>query len=102
MSKTSIASEANAPALNDRAGQIAHFQEHSYVVLPGVLSPDQVVTLNASIDRDKAANPFLWWFQGSPNNGGNLLLTEPIFDIAPRIPVVLELLDALDGQSGLL
>ena len=97
MSKTAVASEANAPALDDRAGQIAHFKEHSYVVLPNVLSAAQVADLNAAIDRDRDANPFLWWFQGSPNNGGNLLLTEPVFDLAPRIPVVLELLDTLMG-----
>ena len=97
MSKTAIASEANAPALDDRAGQIAHYKENSYVVLPGILNAEQVADLNAALDRDKAANPFLWYFMGSPNNAGNLLLTEPVFDLAPRVPVVLDLLDKLMG-----
>ena len=86
MSKITVASESNAPALSDRAGQIACFRENSYVVLPGVLSAAQVQALNAAIDRDRKANPFLWWFKGSPNNGSNLLLTEPAFDLAPRPP----------------
>lgn len=98
MTIVSVASEANAPSLEDQAGQIAYFREHSYVVLPRILNAEQVHILNEAIDRDRATNPFLWWFQGSPNNGGNLLLTEPDFDIAPRIPVVLDLLDALMGD----
>ena len=95
--KAAVASEATAPALSDRDGQVAHFKEHSYVVLPGVLNSEQVASLNAAIDRDRDANPFLWWFKGAPNNGSNLLLTEPVFDLAPRVPVVLDLLDRLMG-----
>ncbi len=92
-----VASEANAPRLDDREGQVAHFQKHSYVVLPGLLDPDQIARLNAAIDVDREANPFLWWFVGQPNNAGNLLLTQPAFELAPRLPVVLELLQALMG-----
>ena len=99
MSIHSIASEANAPALQDRDGQIAHFNAHSYVVLPNVLTSDQVASLNAAIDRDRDTNSFLWWFKGAPNNASNLLLTEPVFDLAPRAPVVLDLLSALMGGA---
>ena len=99
MSTISVASETNAPALHDRAAQVAHFKAHSYVVLPGILDAGQVADLNAAIDRDRAAHPFLWWFAGNPNNGGNLLLTEPVFDLAPRLPVVLALLGELMGSA---
>ena len=95
--KTTIASEANAPALDDIEAQFAFFKSNSYVVLPGLLSPDFIQTLNAAIDRDRAENNFLWWFKGSPNNASNLLLTEPVFDQAARLPVVLNLLDRLMG-----
>jgi hypothetical protein len=97
MSKTQVASDTNCPALDDRAAQIAHYKENSYVVLPGVLNAEQLATLNAAIDRDRAANPSLWWYEGYGNNAGNLLLTEPEFDIAPRIPAVLDLVNQLMG-----
>lgn len=95
--QTSIASEANAPALHDIDAQVAFFKEHSYVVLPGLFSPEYVATLNETIDRDRKENDFLWWFKGSPNNAGNLLLTQTVFDPAVRHPVVLNLLDRLMG-----
>ena len=95
--KTLIASEANAPALDDIEAQTAFFKANSYVVLPGLLSPELVRTLNAAIDEDRRDNEFLWWFRGAPNNASNLLLTQPVFDQATRLPVALNLLDRLMG-----
>ena len=95
--KTSVASEANAPALDDIEAQVAFFTANSYVVLPSLLPPDLIAAFNEAVDRDRRDNSFLWWFKGSPNNASNLLLTEPIFDAAPRLPVVVNLLDRLMG-----
>lgn len=93
----SIASEANAPALDDIEAQVAFFKANSYVVLPGLFSPELVASLNEAIDRDREENEFLWWFRGSPNNASNLLLTQPVFDHTTRLPVVLNLLHRLMG-----
>lgn len=93
----SVASETNAPALNDIEAQVAFFIANSYVVLPGLLSPDLIQKLNAAIDHDRRDNEFLWWFRGSPNNASNLLLTQPVFDPVTRLPVVVNLLDRLMG-----
>ncbi|MDX1933481.1 MAG: phytanoyl-CoA dioxygenase family protein [Capsulimonadales bacterium] len=93
---TTVANEANAPAPKDR---LDFFRENSYVVLPNLLSPDEVRAIHEAIDRDRSENPFLWWFQGNPNCGCNLLLTEPAVDVAFRPPAVLELLDALMGSE---
>ena len=95
--KIAFANEANAPALNDIEAQITFFKANSYVALPGLLSPELVRTLNAAIDEDRRDNEFLWWYRGSPNNASNLLLTQPVFDQATRLPVVLNLLDRLMG-----
>lgn len=94
---TMVASEANAPAIDDIEAQAAFFKANSYVVLPDLLPTDLIATLNDTIDRDRRDNPFLWWFQGSPNNASNMLLTQPVFDQVARLPIVLNLLDRLMG-----
>lgn len=93
----SVADEASAPPRDDLDAQVACFRQNSYVVLPGLIPPDLLARLNAAIDRDRKANPFLWWWQGNPNNTSNLLLTEPVFDDVTRLPRVLALLERLMG-----
>jgi len=89
--------EQVVPAPDDLAAQIEFFKTHSYVILPNLLSPDQVEQLNQAIDRDRAANPFMWYSQTARNYNCNLLLTEPIFEIAIRHPRVLSLIERLMG-----
>lgn len=97
MPAPTVAADHDAPALDDVDAQIDCFTRNSFVVLPGLLPPELVARLNAAIDRDRAAFPNLWWWMGSPNNAGNLLLTEPVFDEALLLPPVTRLLDRLMG-----
>jgi hypothetical protein len=83
--------------LNDLDAQVASFRANSYVVLPDLLSPDQVAALNEAIDRDREQNRFMWFCEGSPDYNCNLLLTEPLFEITIRQPVVLALVERLMG-----
>jgi hypothetical protein len=92
---TQIANEANAPALDDIEAQVEFFKDNSYVVLPNLLSTSEVAQLNEAIDQDREINPFMWWFQGNPRCGCNLLVTQPVFDLTYRRPPVLRLLDRL-------
>jgi hypothetical protein len=34
------------------------YRAHSYVILPDLLSPEQVAELNAAMDRDRAQRPY--------------------------------------------
>ncbi|HZP84457.1 MAG TPA: phytanoyl-CoA dioxygenase family protein [Chthonomonadaceae bacterium] len=77
--------------------QIAFYRANSYLVLPGLLSPQEVAALNAAIDRDQAQNPFMWHNEDEPDYNCNLLLTEPIFETVIRQPLVLALLRRLMG-----
>ena len=43
---------------DDIEDQIECFKAHGYVILPDLLSPDEVKTLNDAIDRDRDANHF--------------------------------------------
>jgi hypothetical protein len=87
----------STPSLEDLAAQVACFQANSFVVLPGLLSPEEVAALNAGIDRDREQHPFMWFCEGSPDYNCNLLLTEPAFEITIRRPVVLSLVEQLMG-----
>ena len=81
----------------ERESHLAHFRAHSYVVLPDLLSPEWVATLNAAIDRDRKERPYFWG-TASSNGTSNLLLTEPVFEDVVRHPVVLPLVETLmDG-----
>ena len=64
---------------DDIEAQIQCFKAHGYVILPDLLSSDEVATLNDAIDRDRETNPFMWFSGTSPNYNCNLLLTEPAF-----------------------
>ncbi|GAB4457106.1 MAG: hypothetical protein OHK0029_16260 [Armatimonadaceae bacterium] len=90
-----VASEANAPALDDIEAQVSFFQENSYVVLPEFLNSDEVRLLNDTIDRDRRENPFMWWYEGNPRCACNLLVTQPVFDITYRRRCVMRLLERL-------
>lgn len=85
------------PALDDREAQVAFYHANSYVVLPDLLSPAQVAAMNAAIDRDREQNRFMWFCEGHPDYNCNLLLTEPIFEVAIRHPRLLPLVEQLMG-----
>jgi hypothetical protein len=91
------ASAAASPALGDLDAQVAFFRAHSYIILPDLLTPDQVAALNEAIDRDRNQNRFMWLCEGSPDYNCNLLLTEPLFEITIRHPTVLQLVERLMG-----
>src|SRR5919199_6117341 len=84
--------------IDERASQVAFFRANSYVILPDLLSPEQVAALNEAIDRDRAQNRFMWFCTGSPDYNCNLLLTEPLFEITIRQPSVLALVERLMGE----
>jgi hypothetical protein len=69
------------------------------VVLPDLLTPDQVAELNAAIDRDRAQNPFMWYCETSRDYNCNLLLTEPAFERTIRPPQALPLIERLMGGA---
>jgi hypothetical protein len=85
------------PPLEDMDAQVEFFRRNSYVILPNLLSDEQVAQLNEAIDRDRANNPFMWYCTSSRDYNCNLLLTEPIFEITIRHPIVLRLVERLMG-----
>lgn len=89
--------EYPAPDVSDLEAQVRFYTEHSYVVLPNLLSPDLVAELNAAMDRDMKANPYMWYTGGASGYNCNLLLNEPVFEEAVRPPRLLRLLDRLMG-----
>jgi hypothetical protein len=93
----SLAAERTAPLLDDREAQVACFRENSFVILPDLLTPDQVAVLNEAIDRDREQNRFMWFCEGHPDYNCNLLLTEPLFEMTVRHPTVLALVERLMG-----
>ena len=40
--------------------QLNFFKENGYLVVPNVLTPDEVETINEAIDRDLAENKPMW------------------------------------------
>lgn len=87
----------NAAAPEEFQAQLAFFRANSYLVLPDLLSRDQVAELNAAMDRDRAERPYFWGTASSANGTSNLLLTEPVFEPVVRHPRVLPLVEALMG-----
>jgi phytanoyl-CoA dioxygenase PhyH len=83
--------------VNDLEAQVAFFRAHSYVILPDLLTPEQVAALNEAMDRDREQNRFMWFCGGTPDYNCNLLLTEPRFEITIRQPLVLALVERLMG-----
>src|SRR5436305_1665487 len=83
--------------LMDIEAQVACFREHSAVILPDLLSPDEVGALNEAIDRDRRKHPFMWYTTTSRNYNCNLWLTEPLFERPVRHPRVLALVERLMG-----
>ncbi|MCE2394920.1 phytanoyl-CoA dioxygenase family protein [Candidatus Poribacteria bacterium] len=82
---------------DDIEAQIECFKAHGYVILPDLLSPDEVGTLNDAIDRDRETNPFMWFSGTSPDYNCNLLLTEPAFEMTIRHERLLPLIGELMG-----
>jgi hypothetical protein len=82
---------------SDLESRIAFFTAHSYVLLPDLLSPEEVQTINAAIDVSREQTPTMWYWRGNPNTNCNLLLSEPTHDRLIRHPEVLALLDRLMG-----
>lgn len=93
----SLETASAVPALTDLEAQIAFYQANSYVPLPDLLTPEEVAALNAAMDRDREHNRFMWYCQTAPDYNCNLLLTEPVFEIAIRQPLVLALVERLMG-----
>lgn len=89
--------EQFTPALDDLEAQVACFERNSFVVLPNLLSPTEVSSLNAAIDRDRKANPFMWFCETSRDYNCNLLLTEPLFEMMIRHPKALPLVERIMG-----
>src|SRR5262249_49635938 len=81
----------------DIEAQVACFREHSAVILPDLLAPDEVAALNAAIDRDRRDHPFMWFTTTSRDYNCNLWLTEPIFESVVRHPRVLAVVELLMG-----
>jgi hypothetical protein len=86
-------------APRDRAGQIECFKRNGLVVLPDLLTGGEVAAINAAIDRDRAEHPYLWWFEGNPRCGCNLLLTQPAVEVCLRPPAVMEILTEVMGPD---
>ena len=82
---------------DDIEAQIECFKTHGYVILPDLLSSDEVEILNDAIDRDREANPFMWFSGTSPDYNCNLLLTEPAFETTIRHERLLPLIGKLMG-----
>jgi ectoine hydroxylase-related dioxygenase (phytanoyl-CoA dioxygenase family) len=95
--KPMISQESRPAPAGDLEAQAAFFDAHSYVVLPGLLSPDLVAELNEAIDRDRRDRPSFWGCEDSRNGSSNLLLTEPVFEPVVRHPQVLPLVERLLG-----
>ncbi len=85
------------PHPRDLEAQVQFFREHSFVVIPDLLSPAQVQAMNDAMDRDMAQNPFMWFTGGSPHYNCNLLLNEAVFEESIRPPALLRLLERLMG-----
>ena len=83
------------PDRDDLDAQCDFFRQNSFVVLPDLLTAEEVIALNEAMDRDMKQNPFMWWTHGAPNYNCNLLLNEPEFEKAVRPPRALALLDRL-------
>jgi ectoine hydroxylase-related dioxygenase (phytanoyl-CoA dioxygenase family) len=77
--------------------QLDCYRANSYVILPDLLSPEQVAELNEAMDRDRRQHPYFWGALNSRNGSSNLLLTEPVFEPVVRHPQVLPLVEALMG-----
>lgn len=89
--------EQIVPDPNNLQAQVDFFKANSYVVLPDLLTPDQVAELNAAMDRDRKVNQFMWYSTTSRDYNCNLLLTEPIFEQTIRHPRILPLVETLMG-----
>ena len=89
--------EPIVPDPADLEAQIQCFKATGYVILPHLLSPDEVTMLNDAIDRDRKANPFMWYTTTSRDYNCNLLLTEPAFENTIHHPRLLPLIERLMG-----
>ena len=55
------------------------YQENDYVVVPDALSPDEVRTINETIDHDLVENPAMWF----EREDGHYQLNVPSTDYTP-------------------
>jgi hypothetical protein len=85
------------PDAADLEAQVACFRQHSAVILPDLLSAEEVGLLNEAIDRDRRDHPFMWYAETARDYNCNLWLTEPIFERTVRHPRVLPLVERLMG-----
>jgi len=87
--------------------QLEFYQENGYLVIPDVLSREQVDTLNRVIDqdqqdrKDQRQHPPFWIEreEGHTRLNVHMLLAHPEFDITARTPALLSLLEEIMGPE---
>ena len=52
--------------------QLEFFKENGYLVVPDALSPEEVCSINAAIDRDLVENPVMWQDRGQMGRRQNV------------------------------
>ena len=76
------------------------FKENGYLVVPDVLTPGEVGSINEAIDRDLAENKPMWMDR---KNGRlqtvHILLASPDLDFTMRPPKLLPLMQAIMGND---
>jgi hypothetical protein len=83
---------------HDLDAPVPFYRANRDVVLPDLLSPEEVAAINAAIDVSREQTPTMWYWRKAANVNCNLLLTEPTHDRLIRHPAVLALL-GLGGAS---
>ena len=81
--------------------QLDFFKENGYLVVPDALSPEEVRSINAGIDRDLIENPVMWLDRGQMGRTQNVhaLLACPEMDVTMRPPRLLPLMRAIMGTD---
>jgi hypothetical protein len=69
--------------------QIEFFEKHHYLNIPAALSPEEVASINAAIDRDREQFPALW-SRGNRMQSAQCLLSMPEADCVMRHPSFFE------------
>lgn len=81
--------------------QLEFFKENGYLVVPDALSPEEVRSINAAIDRDLGENSVMWIDRGQTGRTQNAhaLLACPEMDVTMRPPTLLPLMRAIMGKD---
>lgn len=80
------------------ADQHAYFERHGYVVLPDMLTPDDLAMCRAIFDRDRRDFAYLWhMFPGHQTINCDALVSSPDIDALIRHPRILPIIEKLMG-----